>query len=281
MGFTIMEDITHSENEMNKAKALITGASSGIGAEFARQLAAKGYDLILVARRRERLEHLAAEIQSKRRAAIDIQPVDLSILSEIQKLERLIGETEDLEVLVNNAGFGIPGTFLDTDVDAIMTMVRVHVEASVRLTHAALPAMIARDTGFIIQVSSISSFNAATGSPAYAATKAYLNAFTDGLATQLFDTNIKAQALCPGFTRTEFHDSPEYQKMHIQDRLPAFFWMDAEDVVRPSLQALQHGSGIYVPGFGNKLLAFLGTSGLTRLAIRLYQAIFHRATISS
>lgn len=266
---------------MNKAKAMITGASAGIGAEYARQLAARGYDLILVARRRERLEHLAAEIQSRYRVAIDIQPADLSILSEIQRLEHLIEETENLEVLINNAGFGIPGLFVDTEIDSIMTMIKVHIEATVRLTHAALAAMISRGLGFIIQVSSVSAFTSSTGSPTYGATKAYLNAFTDGLVTELYDTGVKVQALCPGMTRTEFHDTPQYQKLHLHDRLPSFVWMDAEDVVRGSLEAIQHGSGIYVPGLGYKLIRALASLGLIRLGIRVYQAIFHRRPISA
>jgi len=266
---------------MNKAKALITGASAGIGAEFARQLAARGYDLILVARRRERLEHLAAEIQSQHRVVIDIQPADLSILSEIQRLERLIEETENLEVLVNNAGFGIPGLFVDTEIDSIMMMIKVHVEATVRLTHAALPSMISRGLGFIIQVSSVSAFASSTGSPTYGATKAYLNAFVDGLVTELYDTGVKVQALCPGMTRTEFHNSPQYEKFRVHERLPSFVWMDAEDVVRGSLETIQRRSGIYVPGFGYKLITALASLGLVRLGVRIYQAVFHRGPISA
>lgn len=233
--------------EKNQVQALITGASSGIGAEFARQLAAKGYDLILVARRKDRLEKLAASLMDIYPIQAEIFPVDLSNQTDLQQLVNKISTMDSLEIVVNNAGFGVPGLFVDTDAEAIMTMVNVHVVATVRVTRAALPGMILRGKGYIIQVSSTSAFSASTGSPTYGATKAYLNSFTDGLVTELYGTGVHVQALCPGFTHTEFHDSPEYEKFKIKQRIPGIMWMNVDQVVRGSLKAIQRGSGIIYP----------------------------------
>lgn len=267
--------------ENRRAWALITGASAGIGAEFARQLAEKGYDLILVARRRERLEALAEILRQRFKVQIEVLPADLADDGELRQVEKYAAGKDDLEVLVNNAGFGIPGLFAETEIDTTMTMVNVHVIASVRLTRAVLPAMIERNRGFVIQVSSISAFNSSTGSPTYGATKAYLNAFTDGLVTELYGTGVHVQALCPGFTHTEFHDSEKYEKFRVKERIPEFMWMDCDTVVRASLQNVLKRAGIYVPGVGNKILAFMGAVGIVRGVIHLYQALFHKSPISS
>jgi short-subunit dehydrogenase len=212
---------------------------------------------------------------------VEVLPADLSDPDDLYRVEKYAAAKENLEVLVNNAGFGIPGLFAETEINTTMTMVNVHVIASVRLTRAVLPAMIERDRGFVIQVSSISAFNSSTGSPTYGATKAYLNAFTDGLVTELFGTGVHVQALCPGFTHTEFHDSEKYDKFRVKERIPAIMWMDCDVVVRASLRNVFKRGGIYVPGLGNKVIAFLGAVGIVRGAIHLYQSLFHRGPISS
>ncbi len=260
-------------DKSNSRTAMITGASAGIGAEYARQLADAGYDLVLVARRREKLEYLAAEIISKNGVYVEVLPADLSEDMGINEIEEKIRLLPTLEILVNNAGFGIPGGFLGTEIGVTTTMIWVHVLAPVRLSRAALPGMIANGCGYIINVSSISAFSAATGSSTYSATKAYLNNFSEGLSVECRGTGVKVQALCPGFTRTEFHDSPDYQKYRIKERLPGIFWMTTRQVVRGSLRALQRGVVIYVPGFGNKLIAFAGRLGLVSLIMRGYMAL--------
>ena len=257
----------------NSRTALITGASAGIRAEFALQLAEKTYNLVLVARRREKLEKLAEEIVSKTGVKVEVLPVDLSSDAGIASVETMIRQLADLEILVNNAGFGIPDGFLSAEIDVTLTMIWVHVIAPVRLSRAALPGMIANGRGYIINVSSISAFTAATGSSTYSATKAYLNNFSEGLSVECFRKGVKIQALCPGFTRTEFHDSPDYQKYRIKERLPGIFWMTSRQVVRASLRALRGSPVIYVPGFGNKLMAFAGQLGLIGIIMRLYMAV--------
>lgn len=256
--------------DSNKPIACITGASSGIGAEYARQLAAKGYHLILVARRRQRLEELGQQIQGKYGMEVEIFPADLSLESEIIRVEERLKQEANLEVLVNNAGFGIPGPFYKTEIDSSLTMLSVHVLAVVRLTRAIVPGMVERGIGYIINVSSISAFSAALGNPMYSATKSFLNGFSDALATELMKTGVKVQAVCPGMTRTEFHDSPGYARFRDEKVIPAFAWMTAEKVVAGSLKSLQKGQVIYIPGFGNRLAGFLGSLGLLRWWVRVY-----------
>lgn len=257
-------------------RALITGASAGIGAEYARQLAQLGYDLLLVARRRDRLEALANEITSACGVEVEVLPADLSTDAGITRVEERIKELPNLEMLVNNAGFGIPGGFLGNDIQATLTMVSVHVAAPVRLTRAALPGMIENGRGYVINVSSISAFNPAAGISIYSATKAFLNNFSESLATEMSGRGVKVQALCPGFVISEFHNHPGYQKRRVRERLPRIFWMTTGEVVRRSLRALKGGRVIYVPGIGNKLLALFGRMGLSGFIIRVYLRITGR-----
>jgi uncharacterized protein len=210
---------------------------------------------------------------------VEILSADLSLEDGIKIVEEHIRKLPQLEILVNNAGFGIPGNFSETDTQAIMAMVSVHNIAVVRITRAALPGMLARSMGYIINVSSLSALTAAAGSVMYAATKSFLNGFSDALATELFGSGIKVQALCPGLTRTEFHDSPAFDKYRDERRIPKFAWMTTRQVVRGSLRALQHDQVIYVPGFGNNLVAFFGATGLLRLGVRLYYLITNKKPI--
>ena len=253
-----------------KPIACITGASSGIGAEFARQLAAKGYHLILVARRKERLDELGQQLTAKYGIEVEVMPADLSVEAEIIRLADQLALKPNIEVMVNNAGFGIPGSFQKTDIDVSLTMLSVHVLATVRLSRAIIPGMVERGIGYIINVSSMSAFTSALGNPMYSATKSFLNGFSDALATELVKTGVKVQALCPGMTRTEFHDSPGYARFRDEKIIPDFAWMTAEKVVAGSLKSVLKGKVIYIPGFGNRLAAFLGSVGLLRWWVKLY-----------
>jgi short-subunit dehydrogenase len=240
----------------NNHTALITGASSGIGAAFARQLASKGYHLILVARRKERLRALAAELQEGYAIAADVLAADLSDSADIQRVERRITEIETLDLLVNNAGFGAPGRFVERDLGIQLDMIHVHIIATVRLSHAALPGMIARRQGGIINLSSIAAFVSLPGSATYSASKAYLNVFSEALQAELKGTGVQIQALCPGFTRTGFHYTPVYEASDSRP-IPGPLWMSAEAVAAGSLRALDRGKVIYIPGFKNRVLATL------------------------
>jgi len=236
--------------------ALITGASSGIGEAYARALAREGYALILVARREARLQALAEELTIRYHVPVDVLVADLADPAGIAKVEACIAETSGLTFLVNNAGFGTPGPFVENDIQSQEAMIRMHVNAAVRLTRAALPGMLVRNGGAIVNVASLMAFYPLPGSTTYAATKAYLKVFTEALHEELMGTGVRVQVLCPGFTRTEFQAAN-----HISERgVPDFAWMSAESVVAQSLRDLDNGRVISVPGLGYRLLALL--SGL-------------------
>ncbi len=234
--------------------ALVTGASSGIGATFARRLAARGYDLVLVARRKERLEELAREIEDNG-ARAGVLVADLADEADLERVAEHIGGFDRLDLLVNNAGFGARGLFFDTDLASQDRMHRLHVLATVRLTHAALKGMVARNSGGIINVSSVAAFWGSPNSTSYTATKAWMNSFTEGLHLELKSRGsaVKVQALCPGFTYSEFHDVAGMDRKAI----PASWWMTAEDVVDASLRGLDEGRLIVIPGARYRLIVLL------------------------
>jgi len=234
--------------------ALITGASSGIGAAFARQLAPQGFHLILVARRKERLAALAADLQGRFPISAEVLDADLSEPADIERVERRIAELENVDLLINNAGLGAPGSFAEIDLVTQLTMIDVHIIASVRLCRATLPGMITRHRGAIINVSSIAGLVPIPGSATYSSTKAYLNVFSEALQAELRGTDVKVQALCPGFTHTGFHDTPEHRGFH-RSGIPESLWMSAEEVAAQSLNALGRRQVVFVPGFKNRLLA--------------------------
>lgn len=227
---------------MAKPVALITGASSGIGETFARKLAARGFELILVARREDRLRALRAELPVNTR----IIAADLTKEDGLAAAETAIRESPDLELLVNNAGFGTLGRFWETDLHGQEQMHRLHVMAMMRLTHAALKAMVPRDRGGVINVSSVAAFGQTEGNVSYCATKTWANAFTQGLDIELngIRSQVKVQALCPGFTMSEFHDVIGVNRANI----PGFLWMQADAVVDASLRGLDRGDVIVIPG---------------------------------
>ena len=234
--------------------ALITGSSSGIGAAFASQLAARGYDLLLVARRRDKLEEIAAALRQSHRANSEILPADLTADNQLRAVEQRIAAADNLELLVNNAGFGTRGKFFAMDVDSQDQMHRLHVLATMRLTHAALPGMTARRKGGIINVSSVAAFWQSPGSISYCATKCWMNSFTEGLALELKSVGspVKVQALCPGYTLSEFHDVAGMDRKLI----PSSLWMRADDIVAASLRGLDRGKVIVVPGAIYKVAVF-------------------------
>lgn len=235
--------------------ALITGASSGIGAAFARKLAQRGYDLLLVARREDRLAALAAELRAASGAAAEVLPADLVEDTELKQVEeRLAGEPR-LELLVNNAGFGTLGLFHQTDRDGQDRMHRLHVTATMRLARAALPGMVARRKGAIVNVSSVAAFGQSPQNVSYCATKCWMNSFTEGLAIELasIGSPVRVQALCPGYTLSEFHDVARMDRK----RIPAGLWMRDDFVVEESLRGLERGKLYVVPGWKYRLAVLL------------------------
>jgi short-subunit dehydrogenase len=242
--------------------ALITGASAGLGAEYARQLAAAGTGLILVARRLDRLETLAGDLRSKHGVAVEVFPADLSTPESVAAVEGRIAASPTLDLLVNNAGFGGRTGFVRSETNDHMAMLRVHIEATVRLTKAALTGMISRGYGAVINIASVAAFSPFSGA-LYSGTKAFLVMFSENLQAELKDKGVLVQALCPGMTHTEFHEIAGIDKAIV----PKPFWMKAEEVVRISLRRLGRGP-ICVPGWKNKAVAFLMRCPLTLAGIR-------------
>jgi short-subunit dehydrogenase len=227
---------------LGKPVALITGGSSGIGETFARHLAGRGYDLILVARREDRLRALAAELPAHSQVIV----ADLTDENGLDSVEQAIRDCPGLELLVNNAGFGTLGRFWTADLGGQEKMHKLHVMATMRLTHAALAAMVERGSGAVINVSSVAAFGQTEGNVSYCATKAWMNAFTQGLDVELngIGSKVKVQALCPGFTMSEFHDVLGVDRNNI----PSVMWMQADVVVESSLRGLERGELIVIPG---------------------------------
>ncbi|RPI24055.1 MAG: SDR family oxidoreductase [Acidobacteria bacterium] len=236
--------------------ALITGASSGIGAAFADELATREHDLILVARRQDRLEALARALQETENVSVECMVADLTRDADVKRVADRVRGEERLEILVNNAGFGTTGFFFEADPAGQENMHRLHVLATVILTRAALGAMVQRNRGAIINVSSVAAFIPSGANVSYNSTKAWMNIFTESINLELraADSPVRVQALCPGFTITEFHEKLGIDRTKIFPR--SGFWMPAEKVVRDSLAGLQKGDWLVVPGWRYKLLVF-------------------------
>lgn len=233
--------------QFNDLRCLITGASSGIGAEFARQLAKRGANLILVARRRDRLEQLASELQHQHETHSQIINLDLTTSDAVPNLCSQVADRVDL--LVNNAGFGYYGEFHDMERDRAVKLMQLNMQVLVELTHAFLPDMLDQKSGTIINVASTSAFQAVPYMSLYAATKAFVLHFSEGLWAETRKKGVKVQALCPGFTKTEFFDEAS---------LPhsvAFGTKSVEDIVSHSLKQLSKGRQYTIPGWTNFLVA--------------------------
>jgi short-subunit dehydrogenase len=235
--------------------ALVTGASAGIGAAYARRLAAQGYDLILVARRVDRLKDLATELASRHGLNAQALPTDLTIDAGLKIVEERIAQEERLEFLLNNAGFGGRGRFYESPLEDVDAMHRLHVMATLRLTHAALSKMTARGKGTVVNVSSVAAFVARPGTVSYHATKAWMNAFTEGLYLELKQARspVRVQALCPGYTLTEFHDVIGVDRKSVA----ASLWTPVDKVVEASLEGLKRNQLFVVPGWRYKFIVAL------------------------
>ena len=231
------------------ATALVTGATAGIGASYANLLAKEGFDLILVARDLPRLNQVAKELTKRFGVKTQCIKADLTKPSQLARVEKRVADLKKpIDVLVNNAGFGIKDGFTASNLDKEQELLDVLVTAPMRLTHAVLPVMVKRNTGIIVNVSSVASFIAGG---TYSAAKSYLTVFSESLHTELRGTNVKISALCPGFTRTEFH-SRGRMKM---TALPKFMWLDSDKLVSKSWKHVNANRAISIPGWQYKILS--------------------------
>jgi short-subunit dehydrogenase len=243
-----------TQAESTRPVAVVTGATAGIGKEFCEQLAAQGYDLLVVARDAYRLEALKRDLETRHGISVDAFPADLTVDDDVTRLVGLVAGSPRLAMLVNNAGFGTRGTLADASPAQQEAMLRLHIMAPMRLCQAAVPVLVRNGHGAIVNVSSVASFLYSAGNVNYCATKAYLTAFSEGLAAELRGTGVQVQALCPGFTRSEFHQRMQADITH----LPSWMWMSAAAVVRTSLRSLaRRGPVVCVPGLRYKLMTQL------------------------
>ena len=229
-----------------KKWALVTGATAGIGESFTRLLAAKGFNLVLVARDEARLHERAAGLKENFSAESVVIVADLATEAGCAKVEDYIRANE-IEVLINNAGFGINKAFTMSDLAKEEEVLKVLVRTPMRLMHVALPAMKERNSGIVINVSSVASFIAGG---AYSASKAYLTVLSESLSTELSATNIKVSALCPGFTRTEFHQRGRMKMAG----LPNFMWLNSDVLVAKAWKDAVSGKPVSIPGWQYKTL---------------------------
>lgn len=230
--------------------AVITGAAGGLGSAFANKLAKRGHRLLLVDRRLNQLEQVCESIRALHGVPAEPFALDLCKREEVDRLGKRLEQMADVDFLVNNAGFGSLEYFVDAPAKSLLDMVDVHVAAPTILTRAVIPGMIERNRGAIINVSSVSAWLQSAGNVQYGATKTYLAVFSLALHQELRGTNVRIQALCPGFTRTEFHDAEYMKRFQVRGRLPEYFWMSPDEVVDCSLKRLSGSQVIVTPGLG-------------------------------
>lgn len=239
--------------------ALVTGATAGIGESFTRLLADNNYNIVLVARDLQRLEERARELETKYKVSTHVIQADLATESGCSAIEQYISNNQ-IDVLINNAGFGLNKAFTMSALEAEQQMLDVLVRTPMRLMHSVLPGMKQRNKGVVINVSSVAGFIAG-GS--YSASKSYITVISESLNTELSGTNVKVSALCPGFTRTEFH---QRARMSMKG-LPNFMWLNSDDLVKKAWTDALKGEAVSIPGWQYRVLAFV-IQALPRTLIR-------------
>jgi short-subunit dehydrogenase len=236
--------------------AIITGATSGIGAAYARRLAQEGYDLIITGRKKEIIQKLADEVSARNKVKVNVIIADFAKEADIQRLLEVLKNKDDIEILINNAGqSGYDRHYEDLDITEHEKLVWTHEIAPMRLISMILPGMIKRQKGIIINVASIASFLPVTGLSVYCGVKAFVRLYTQSLYLELRDKGIKVQALCPGYTKTNW--GKDYFSKRLIDEIPTAKGMTPEKVVECSLSALRKNKWVCMPGMMNRMMARL------------------------
>ena len=252
----------------NRPRALITGATSGIGAAFADRLAQQGFDLILHGRRKEKLTARAEDLERTHHISVQTIIAELSRAEEMRRVEECIQSLDRLDMLINNAGYWTPGVFWEHAPETLEAMIMVHITAPVRFIRAALPHMLERHQGDIINVSSLGAYFNMVTVENYGATKAYLINFTESLHVALMGTGIRVQVLTPGLTLTEFHSRLGADFTTEQKR-----WMRPEELVDISLKALEKGKVVCIPGVKRRLLVTIARALPRRVYYKIMNVI--------
>ena len=257
------------------ATALVTGASSGIGAEIARQLAARGYGVTLTARREDRLLELAAELNDRHGAAAGVVAADIGagegrerLAAELQRLEL------EVDLLVNNAGFGHTGDFVEAERERQVAMVALNCDAVVDLTARFLPSMVANGAGAVINIASTAAFQPLAGTATYAASKAFVLSFSEAIHSELKGTGVTVTAVCPGPVRTEFAEQAGIAGA--EEKTPGLIWMSAEDLAAEALKAAEQGKRAVVPGVLNHAGSLLGRHAPRRISLPLSRRLWRQ-----
>jgi short-subunit dehydrogenase len=256
---------------VNRAVALVTGASAGIGEEFARQLAARGHDLVLVARDRARMEALAKELADERGANVEVLPADLTDGEQLASVET---RARNVDMVINNAGYGTFGNFYELDLAVEVREVQLNVLALMRLTHAAAGAMAARGKGAILNVSSLAGFQPGPMNATYSASKAFVTSFTEAVHEEMKGTGVSVSVLCPGFTHTEFQERANAPASSV----PGFMWQNAPEVAAAGLDGLAKNKAIIIPGSVNRVLGTLANMVPHAVTRRAGAAVLKRAS---
>ena len=229
--------------------ALVTGSTAGIGASYANLLATKGYNLVLVSRDLKRLKQTAAELSAKHGIDTQVFSADLTTEEGIAATEKYITDNE-IDVLINNAGFGLNASFVKSAAADEQSVVNILVSAPMRLAHAVLPQMVARKSGTVVNVSSVAGYFAAGH---YSAAKAYVTVLSESLHAEVSKHGVNVSALCPGFTKTEFHQRAKMK----MDALPEFLWLNADFLVAKSWADAQRGKAISIPGWQYRVMVWI------------------------
>ena len=232
-----------------RGTALVSGATAGIGFEFADELASRGLNLVLVARNTERLNSIAQQLCDQYGVEVEVLSADLSVPSDLERVTARVAQS-DLGLVVNNAGYGLNESFFENSVESEQQLMDVLVSAVMRISHAALPGMRERNASGVINVSSVAGW---MSSGTYSAAKSWVTVFSESLAMQLKDSQVHVMALCPGFTRTEFQDRAGMETSTI----PNWMWLDARRVVRDALTDFEKAKPVSVPGLRYKVLALV------------------------
>jgi short-subunit dehydrogenase len=258
----------------SSSTCLVTGASSGIGADIARQLAQRGRGVTLVARREDRLEALADELSTKHRVRAEVVAADLADpASRGAMVDTLAERGLVVDVLVNNAGLSTSGKVHETDPAAGLNMIRINVEALTDLCHVYVPGMVERGAGAVLNIASTAAFQPIPGQAAYAATKAFVLRLTEGMYEELRGTGVTATALCPGPVRTEFMDVMTGGRGE-SIKSPDFVWMSSEDTAKAGVEGMLKGRRVVVPGVLNNVGALAGAHTPRSLLLPLVRRFY-------